>query len=121
MTKALPSKKEHGWFRIDTRGDERVVSVWGESTIQEAMSVCMYVYLALLTFAGAFCERSCVVLLHLLFLFKLSPFYFFHHDALNAQLSIITRASSNDAIHRNLVVARCVVPCQRRMGRIHYY
>ena len=33
------ARKEHGWFRMDARGDERVVSVWGESTIQEAFGI----------------------------------------------------------------------------------
>ena len=72
---------------MDARGDERVVISVGRKHYPRSAQ-CMYVYIALLTLAGAFCERSCVVLLHLLLLFELTPFAIFYYDALRAQRSI---------------------------------
>ena len=75
---------------MDACGDERVVISVGAKALSKKRSVYVYIYIyiALFTFAGAFCERSCVVLLHLLLLFELTPFAFFHYDALHAQCSI---------------------------------
>ena len=75
----------------------------------------MYIYIALLTFAGAFCERSCVVLLHLLLLFKLTPFSFFHYDALHAQCSIAATKQydyhERFFVRRYYQAIRCSAPC----------
>ena len=86
MTNAPPSERK--WLVQDgrTRGDERVAISAGRKHYPRSAQ-CMYICIALLTFARAFCERSCVVLLHLL-LFELTPFSFFHYDALHAQCSV---------------------------------
>ena len=85
------AKKEHGCFRMDRHGDEQVVVLIVRRKHFPRSAQCMHVYIsiyiALLTFAGNFCKYSCVVLLHLL-LFELTPFSFFHYNALHTKSTI---------------------------------
>ena len=65
-----------GWTHAETSG---LLSVCDKSTIQEALSVCIYIaslpLQALSASVLALC--SCIVFLHLLLLFELTPISFF--------------------------------------------